>query len=167
MKKLMSAILKTDIVLYVMAGCVLVCLVLLTLADVILRNFGHPITGSMEVIQFGGCFVFGFSVPYATFLKAQVRVDLVLEKLRPSLQRAMNAATRIVGILVFLFVAYNFYLYGLDIKKTGEVTASFRFPYYPLVFGLAFSFLLQSLTVLYDLVETLRDGKGGKEEVKA
>jgi TRAP-type C4-dicarboxylate transport system permease small subunit len=139
----------------------------MTLTDVILRNFGHPITGSMEIIQFGGCMVFGFSVPYATFLKAQVQVDLVIEKLKPNVQRTVNIITRIVGVLVFLFVAYNFYLYGIDVKKTGETTASFKIPYYPLVFALAFSFLLQSLTVLYDLIETLRGQGSGKEEGQA
>jgi TRAP-type C4-dicarboxylate transport system permease small subunit len=156
MKKLMAAIRKADVFLYVLAGSVLVFLVLMTLADVILRNFGHPITGSMEIIQFGGSIVFGFSVPYATFLKAQVIVDLVTEKLKPNVQKTVNIITRITGILLFLFVSYNFYLYGIDVKKTGELTASFKIPYYPLVFALAFSFLLQSLTVLYDLIEILR-----------
>jgi len=164
MKNFMAAIRKADIVLYIIAGSVLVFLVLMTLADVILRNFGHPITGSMEIIQFGGCMVFGFSVPYATFLKAQVQVDLVIEKLKPSVQRTVNIITRIVGILVFLFVAYNFYLYGIDVKKTGETTSSFKLPYYPLVYALAFSFLLQSLTVLYDLIETVRGTDAKKEE---
>jgi TRAP-type C4-dicarboxylate transport system permease small subunit len=167
MKNFMAAIRKTDVVLYVISGGILVFLVLMTLADVILRNFGHPITGSMEIIQFGGCMVFGFSVPYATFLKAQVQVDLVIEKLKPEVQRTVNIVTRIVGILVFLFVAYNFYLYGVDVKKTGETTASFKLPYYPLTFALAFSFLLQSLTVLYDLIETLRGGNAGKAEGQA
>jgi TRAP-type C4-dicarboxylate transport system permease small subunit len=163
MKNFMAAIRKADVVLYVLSGSILVFLVLMTLADVILRNFGHPITGSMEIIQFGGCMVFGFSVPYATFLKAQVQVDLVIEKLKPDTQRTVNIITRIVGILVFLFVAYNFYLYGIDVKKTGETTSSFKLPYYPLTFALAFSFLLQSLTVLYDLIETIRGTVAGKE----
>jgi TRAP-type C4-dicarboxylate transport system permease small subunit len=167
MKNFMAAIRKTDAVLYVIAGSVLVFLVLMTLADVILRNFGHPITGSMEIVQFGGCMVFGFSVPFATFLKAQVQVDLITEKLKPNVQRIVNIVTRIVGVLVFLFVAYNFFLYGIDVKKTGETTASFKLPYYPLVYALSFSFLLQSLTVLYDLIETLRGDNAGKEEGQA
>jgi len=167
MKKFMAAIKKTDVFLYVLAGSILVFLVLMTLADVILRNFGHPITGSMEIIQFGGCMVFGFSVPYATFLKAQVQVDLVTEKLKPSLKKKVDVVTRIVGILIFLFVAYNFYVYGMDVKRTGETTSSFKLPYYPLTFGLAFSFLLQSLTVFYDLIETLRGESAEKEEGQA
>jgi TRAP-type C4-dicarboxylate transport system permease small subunit len=156
MKHLMAGIRKVDELLYIVAGVVLVTLVLVTLVDVILRNFGYPITGSMEIIQYGGAIVFGFSVPFATYLKAQVQVDLVTEKLKPGPQRIVSIVTRILGILLFLFIAYNFFLYGADVKRTGEVSSSFKIPYYPIVYALAFSFLLQSLTILYDLVEVVR-----------
>jgi TRAP-type C4-dicarboxylate transport system permease small subunit len=156
MKHLMAGIKKIDTLLYIIAGLVLVTLVLVTLTDVILRNFGHPITGSMEIIQFGGAIVFGFSVPFATFLKAQVQVDLITEKLKPGTRRIVNIFTRILGILLFLFIAYNFFLYGGDVKRTGEVSSSFKIPYYPVVYALAFSFLFQSLTIVYDLIEVVR-----------
>jgi TRAP-type C4-dicarboxylate transport system permease small subunit len=164
MRRFMAGIRNMDLVLYVVAGGVLVTMILVTLCDVILRNFGHPITGSMEIIQYGGSIVFGFSVPYATYLKAQVQVDLILEKLAPKPQKILNIVTRIAGILLFFFVCYNFYAYGLDVKKTGEVSPSFRIPYYPIVFALSFSFLMQGLTVLYDLIEVLRGADAAGKE---
>jgi TRAP-type C4-dicarboxylate transport system permease small subunit len=123
---------------------------------VILRNFGHPITGSMEFIQYGGSIVFGFSIPYGTLLGAQVIVDMITEKLSPETKRTVAIVTRCVGVLLFLFVAYNFFAYGVDVRRTGERTASFKIPYYPFSFALSFSFLLQSLTVLRDLVTTIK-----------
>ena len=83
MKRLMAAVLKGDMILYSIAGAVLAFMIVLTLCDVILRNLGHPITGSMEIIQYGGSIVFGFSIPYATWIGAQVLVDLVTQKLSP------------------------------------------------------------------------------------
>lgn len=164
MKHFMALVKKVDAVLYVMAGVILVGMVLLTLCDVILRNFGHPITGSMEIIMYGGALVFGFSIPFATMLKAQVQVDLIVEKLKPRNKKAVTIVTRIVGIALFLFVAYNFFLYGFDVKSTGEITSSFKIPYYPIVFALSFSFLFQSFTLLYDLVEVIRDKAEAMEE---
>ncbi len=156
MSRILSGILKIDKILYATAGVTLVCMVLLTLVDVILRNFGHPITGSMELIQYGGSIVFAFSVPYATFLKAQVQVDLVTEKLKPFPRKVLSIITRIIGIAFFVFVAYNFVLFGFDSKKAGEVTASFRLPFYPIIFSIAICFFFQSLTIVYDLIETIR-----------
>jgi TRAP-type C4-dicarboxylate transport system permease small subunit len=131
-------------------------MVILTLCDVVLRNFGHPITGSMEFIQYGGCIVFAFSVPFGTLLGSQVIVDIVTEKLSPGKKRTIEIITRCMGIIIFLFVAYNFYVYGIDVMKTGERTASFKVPYYPFAFALSFSFLLQTLTVFCDLIKKVK-----------
>ena len=159
MKRLMAAVLKGDTILYSIAGAVLAFMIVLTLIDVILRNFGHPITGSMEIIQYGGSIVFGFSIPFATWIGAQVLVDLVTKKLSPKSRRRINAVTRGIGILMFLFIAYNFFMYALDVKRTGELTASFKIPYYPFCFAISLSFLFQSLTLFCDLIKTLQGEK--------
>jgi TRAP-type C4-dicarboxylate transport system permease small subunit len=156
MKRFVASIANIDRSLYVIAGVVLACMILLTFVDVILRNFGHPITGSMEFIQYGGCIVFGFSIPYGTMLGAQVIVDIVTEKLSPKKRQVIEVITRCVGILLFLFIAYNFYVYGMDVRKTGERTASFKIPYYPFALALSFSFLLQSFTIFCDLIKKMK-----------
>jgi TRAP-type C4-dicarboxylate transport system permease small subunit len=156
MKRFIAGIANFDKSLYVVAGVVLACMIVLTLFDVILRNLGHPITGSMEFIQYGGAIVFGFSIPYGTMLGAQVLVDIVTEKIGPGRKRMINVVTRGVGIIIFLFVAYNFFVYGIDVQKTGERTASFKIPYYPFAFALSLSFLLQSFTVFCDLIRTVK-----------
>ncbi len=156
MKRFIASIANVDKSLYVIAGIVLACMIVLTLLDVILRNFGHPITGSMEFIQYGGAIVFGFSIPYGTMLGAQVIVDVITEKLSSRKKRIINILSRCVGIILFLFVAYNFFVYGIDVQKTGERTASFKIPYYPFAFALSFSFLFQSFTVGCDLIKTIR-----------
>src|SRR5512136_2293216 len=108
MKRLITGITIINKSLYAYAGGVLAGMIILTLCDVILRNFGHPITGSVETIQYGGAVVFGFSIPYGTMLGAQVIVDILTEKLSPRRKRMINILTRCIGIIVFLFVAYNF-----------------------------------------------------------
>jgi TRAP-type C4-dicarboxylate transport system permease small subunit len=159
MKRLRAAVLKGDMILYAIAGVVLAFMIVLTLCDVILRNLGHPITGSMEIIQYGGSIVFGFSVPYATWIGAQVIVDLVTQKLGLKNRKRIEAVTRTVGTIMFLFIAYNFFMYALDVKQSGELTASFKIPYYPFCFAISLSFLFQSFTVFCDLMKTLKSEK--------
>ena len=156
MRRFISDIAKVDKSLYAIAGGVLACMIILTLFDVILRNFGYPITGSMEFIQYGGAIVFGFSIPYGTMLGAQIIVDIATERLSPRRKRVIHIITRCIGILIFLFIAYNFTLYGLDARRTGERTASFKIPYYPFAFALSFSFLLQSFTIFCDLIKAVK-----------
>jgi hypothetical protein len=115
----------------------------------------------MEIIQYGGSIVFGFSIPFATWMGAQVVVDLATQKLGLENRKRIKAATRIIGIIMFLFIAYNFLVYGLDVKRTGELTASFKIPYYPFCFAISLSFLFQSLTIFCELIKTLQ-GKGNE-----
>lgn len=161
MKRFIASITGFDKTFYIISGIVLIFMVILTLFDVVLRNFGHPITGSLEIIQYSGCIVFSFAVPYATWMKAQIFVDLILEKLKPDNKRIMNIITRSIGVIIFLFISYNCLIYGLDVKTTGECTAYFRIPYYPFAYAIALSFLLQALTILCDLLQTV---KGGNNE---
>jgi TRAP-type C4-dicarboxylate transport system permease small subunit len=156
MKRFIAGIANVDRALYAIAGAVLAGMIILTFFDVVLRNFGHPITGSMEIIQYGGCIVFAFSIPYGTLLGSQIIVDIITEKLRPETKRIVEIITRCMGIIIFLFIAYNFVVYGIDVSKTGERTASFKIPYYPFSFALAFSFLLQSFTIFCDLIKKVK-----------
>lgn len=159
MKRDSSLIFRTDLVMYTVAGITLSFMVILTLFDVILRNLGHPITGSMEIIQYGGCIVFSFSLPYGTLLGAQVVVDILIDRVRPSVRNKILFATRIIGIILFLFIAYYFFSYGFDVKRSGERTSTFRIPYYPFAFAMAFSFLMQSLTILKSFVNQMKGVK--------
>jgi TRAP-type C4-dicarboxylate transport system permease small subunit len=156
MKRFMAGIVNVDKFLYIVASVVLGFMIVLTLVDVILRNIGYPITGSMEIIQYGGSIVFGFSVPFGTVLGAQVIVDIITQSLSPGKKKTVEIITRIVGILLFLFIAYNFFTYAIDVKGTGERTASFKIPYYPFSLALSLGFLMQSLTVFCDLVRTVK-----------
>lgn len=156
MKRFVASIVNIDKSLYVIAGSILACMIILTLFDVVLRNLGHPITGSMEFIQYGGCIVFAFSIPFGTVLGSQVIVDIITEKLSPEKKRTVEIITRCIGIIIFLFIAYNFVVYGIDVSKTGERTASFKIPYYPFSFALSFSFLLQSFTIFCDLIKKVK-----------
>lgn len=156
MKRFFAAVYFTDRSLHIVSGVVLALMMALTLCDVILRNIGHPIVGSMEIIQFAGSVVVGFAIPYTTLKKSHVFVDMLIGKLSPAGQRMMNAITRIMGILLFVFIGINFIIYGFDLIRTGEVSAAFRLPYYPIAFGLAFSCFLESLTLLAEFFSIIK-----------
>lgn len=157
MQKFMKAVLTADFSLFVIAGLGLAFMMAVTLTDVVMRTIGRPIIGGMELISFSGAVVVGFAIPYTSWTKGHIIVDFLMEKLSPQSRKVLQIVTRCLGIALFLFAGYNFIAYGLDLLKTKEVTASFRIPYYPITFGLAVSCFLQSITLLCDLVKTIRE----------
>jgi hypothetical protein len=65
MERLNKLIAMLSISMLVVAGATLVFVMLLTVLDVVLRYFGHPITGVYDLVALGGSIIIGFSVPYA------------------------------------------------------------------------------------------------------
>jgi len=158
MKRFLAAIYKTDVAFHIISGIVLAFMMCITLIDVLARNLGHPIVGAMEIISFGGAVVVGFAIPYASWKRVHVYVDLIVNKLNPGKKMALNAITRCMGMALFIFIGVNFIVYGLDLIRTGEVSASFRLPYYPIAFGLSLSCFLESITLFADLIRTIKGG---------
>jgi len=152
----LKLIYRLDVSLQVVAGLGLAFMMGVTVVDVVLRAVGKPIVGSVELICFSGAVVVGFAIPYASWTKAHVYVDMVQNKLQPPAQKALYIITRCIGVVLFLFVAYNFILYGISLRETGEVTPGLKIPYYPLTYGLAFSCFMESVTLLCDLIRLYR-----------
>ncbi len=137
--------------LLLVAGITLAFMLLFTLTDVVMRAFGKPILGDYEVISFLGAIVVGFSVPYTSLLKGHVSVDFLFELVSDKTGRAIRLATRLLAIALFLWMGWNFVLMSLDLVKSREVTPVFKVPFYPISFGLAFTCLVQCLTLLTEI----------------
>ncbi|HEY3276969.1 MAG TPA: TRAP transporter small permease [Syntrophorhabdaceae bacterium] len=158
MKQFLLAVKRLDITCHTIAGIVLAFMMLVTLGDVFMRNIGHPIVGTVELISFCGSVVVGFAIPYASWMKVHVYVDILITKLNTRNRMIMSAMTRVLAIALFIFIGYNFILYGLDLKNTHEVSAGLKLPYYPIPFGLSFSCFLQAVTLFADFVKTVKGG---------
>jgi len=156
MEKFLAAVYKLDIAFQVVAGIGLAFMMFMTMLDITLRAIGRPIVGAIELISFSGAVVIGFAVPYSSWMRAHVIVDFLIERLSPGGKTMMEFSTRLVGLVLFLFIGVNFILYGLTLIKTGEVSAGLRIPYYPITFGLALSCFLESLTLLAGLLKATR-----------
>ncbi len=161
MKRLTEFVRKLDISFEVIAGVVLGFMMIITITDIVMRALGYPIIGTVEIVTFCGSIVIGFALPYSSFTRMHVFVDLLIERLSPRPRAALVSATKAAGCLFFIFVGYNFILFGLKLMKTGEVSSSFRIPYYPVTFGLAMSCFLESLTLFLDMLKTM---KGARDE---
>jgi TRAP-type C4-dicarboxylate transport system permease small subunit len=155
MNKFMSAVLKLDFSLFVIAGLALVIMMMVTLVDVTMRSLGSPIVGSVELISFCGALAIGLSIPYTTWTKGHILVDFVVESMGKRLKRVTLSVTRIAGIILFTVCAVNFVMFGLDMMKSNQVSGAFKLPLYPIAFGLAFSCFLQTATLVCDLIKVV------------
>lgn len=142
---------KVSNVLYFLAGLVLTLMMLLTVADVILRYLGHPIPGTYELVALGGALVIGFSIPQTSIVRGHVYVEFLIEKMEKARRSVVLIFTKI--LILLLFIAFTIYLYkvGTEMSGTGEVTQILELPIYPICFMVGACCFLESLVMVCDI----------------
>lgn len=160
MQGLLGIGLRLSRFLYGIAGVTLVLMMLLTVADVILRILGRPITGTYEMVGFSGAVVIGFALPFTSWIRGHVYMEFLIQRLPKQVRDGMNLFTRVIGIILFVLIAYNLMIVGIDLQKSGEVSPTLRFPFYPVVYGLGICFFIECLVLFCDILKI----RGGKYE---
>jgi TRAP-type C4-dicarboxylate transport system permease small subunit len=128
-------------------------MILLTVADVILRSFRRPIIGTYEIVALSGAVIIGFSIPLTSWIKGHVSVDLFVLKLSPKGRRIFNVVTKCFGIGLFLIIGWNLFILGMDLYKAREVTPTRHLPIHPVLYGIGVCCFLECLVLLCDIVK--------------
>jgi TRAP-type C4-dicarboxylate transport system permease small subunit len=156
MKRFLDSIKGASSVLAAIAGAALVFLMLLTIADIILRILGRPIVGTYELVGLAGALAVGLSLPLTSWVRGHIYVDSFVAKL-PRLPRAiLNIATRLLVLALFFLIGQNLIKYAMDLRSAGEVTPTLRVPFFPVILGVGLSCLVECLVMVADIVKIVR-----------
>jgi len=140
----------------ILACTAVVAMMMLSVADVILRLFGKPIPGTYELVGFLGTVVVSFALAFTSMEKGHIAVEILVEKLPQRAQLAIEAFCNLIGALLFAAIAWQAVVYGLDIKASGEVSLTLQMPPYPFIFGIAVGCALLALLLAADFIKSLR-----------
>ena len=88
--------------LNIIAGIAVTVMMLLTVADVLLRAGGHPIIGTFEIVALLLALVIGFGIPQVSLDRGHVYMDILLDKLSKRGKNVLNTITRLFCIILFL-----------------------------------------------------------------
>jgi TRAP-type C4-dicarboxylate transport system permease small subunit len=130
-------------VLHGIGGVSLVFLMLLTVADVVLRACGRPIPGTYELVGFAGALAIGCALPFTSWIGGHVHVDSLICLLPRPGQAILQAVTRLLAMGLFGMLGWNLIRFGLDLRASGEVSPTLELRFYPVAFGLAAACFLQ------------------------
>jgi len=155
-----NVVLRLSNWMHVVAGIALTFIMLLTVSDVVLRFFGHPIVGTFELVGLGGAIVIGFGIPITSWNRGHIFVDFMINWLSPKVRDGFNVVTRLVSIGLFILVGWNLFVLGNDLLRSGEVSLTRQLPFYPVAYGLGICCFIQCLVLICDLAKI----SGGKYE---
>lgn len=137
-------------------GTALTFMMLLTVCDVLLRAFGHPIMGTYEIVSQSLALVIGFGIPKVSADRGHVYMEFVTERLSKQQKAILYTFTRIICILLFILIAYNLIGVGNEFRLSGEVTSTIRLPFFPLAYAVGVCCFLQVFVFLNEIISVWR-----------
>ena len=120
MEKIVSRLYKVTTVFTDIGGVALTFMMCLTVADVILRCFNHPILGAYEMVALCLAVVIGFSIPRVSMDRGEVQMEILLEKLSPGSRAILNTFTRILCIVLFVIIGYNLFWWEMSFAQMAK-----------------------------------------------
>lgn len=156
MKRYLDAVKGTSSAFAALAGVALTFLMLLTMADVVLRILGRPIVGTYELVALSGALAIGLSLPLTSWMRAHIYVDSFVMRLPRTPRAVLTIATRLLVLALFFVIGWNLFKYAMDLRAAGEVSPTLRVPFYPVTLAVGASCLLQCLVMVADIVKILR-----------
>ncbi|MGZ3557966.1 MAG: TRAP transporter small permease, partial [Thermodesulfobacteriota bacterium] len=102
MGNLYSILLRVSKILSYIGAVALTFMMLLTVADVILRAGGRPILGTYEIVAFSLAIVIGFTIPQVSLDRGHVFMEIVLDKVSKRSKTILNTFTRLLCIILFV-----------------------------------------------------------------
>lgn len=130
----------------------------LTCADIVLRLFRRPILGTYDIVEFLGAVVVGFAMAQTTIERGHVAVQLVVTKFPPGIQKGIYLITHLLSIFLFTLVAWECVRYGNDLRISGEVSMTLKLPFFPILYGIAFSAAIVCVVLLVDFLMVMIRG---------
>lgn len=141
-------------ILKIIGACSIAAMMVLTCADVIMRGFGHPISGAVEISGFLATVALACSMPFTHAAKGHVGVDMLTRRLSPRTQGIIDFKTGIFGLIIFLAISWQSFKYASALKKSGELSMTLEFPSYVFVYFISLAFAILCMVVLFDIIHS-------------
>ncbi len=146
--------------LAIVAGLAVTVMIVVTCVDVVGRRFGHPLKGAYDIVELLGAIVIAGALPYTTGCKGHVAIEFFFQRLGRRGRIVVDTLVRLISVSMFAFLTWRFIQYGAELRASGQVTLTLRWPIFWMPWWMALCSGVMILVILYHLVHP------GKELMK-
>jgi TRAP-type C4-dicarboxylate transport system permease small subunit len=123
--------------------------------DVILRYFGHPTSGSNDVVQLLSVIAVSFAMGYTYVLKRHPTISLVVGRLPVIPRRVIRSIVAVLCLGLFVLLSKESFVLARHLWVNNEGTMTLGIPVAPLVYCVAIGSVLMCLVCTTDLLRSL------------
>lgn len=146
--------------LKVIAAASLICMALITGADVVMRGvFNSPLVGVEEIVSVLAVITTGFGLAYTHSQRSNIGVEFFISRLSGKSRARVRCVTGIAGTVLFALIAWRLVLYGQSMAKVGHVSMTLGLSTPLIIYSLALGFGCLTLVQLKDVLSFFAGGK--------
>jgi TRAP-type C4-dicarboxylate transport system permease small subunit len=134
------------------AQAAMVFVMLVIVANILLRIPWKPIGGTVEIVEMGGAVLLALGVAYTAIMKGHIMVGVLVERFSPRLRGINDIIVNIIALFFSYLLARELFFYAFSMMERGYVTGHLRLPVAPSIFMVAFGFVMLALVLLLDLI---------------
>jgi TRAP-type C4-dicarboxylate transport system permease small subunit len=133
-------------------------MMLLTTADVIgAKVFLKPVPGSLDLMMMAQLISMSFALGASFITHRHVSVEFFVPLLPRFIQKITACLIHSLVLLLFIFIAWQLFVLGHDLKVNGEVSPTIRIQLYPFVYGAAVAVVATGLAALANLIQSFSE----------
>ncbi|MBW2128963.1 MAG: TRAP transporter small permease subunit [Deltaproteobacteria bacterium] len=140
-----------NVVLVWIASFFLGAMIFLTCGNIFLRAVWLPLRGTFELMGYFGAIG-----------RSHIAVDILVLRFSKKTRKILNGVNYLICTVFFSIVAWQIAKHATTLWKTGEVTETLRFAYYPFTYGVSLGCLVLALVMFVDFLQLLIGDKGEK-----
>ena len=132
-------------------------MMLLVVVHVAGRYFlDRPVPGAVELIKFMMTYVVFLGFGYCAVKRANVSVDLFVQRLPERLQAVIDAATCLLSIGVITLITWQGMVQAKNLFDSGHVSGVLNIPYYPFMIVLIVGYAVFNVVLVAHFFDYLR-----------
>lgn len=131
---------------------------LVNLIDVLgAKLFLWPVPGATEVISFSQILAIAPAVAFTLLLGRHIRVEFILDRFPRRIRAAITSISSFLSLILFVLILWQSYLYGVSLRKAGEIGSTSHIPFYPFAYLIAFCCVPVCLVFLMEVLKSLNE----------
>ncbi|WP_045214721.1 TRAP transporter small permease subunit [Desulfonatronovibrio magnus] len=137
------------------AQAALVLVMLVIVANILMRAWWKPLPGSYELVEILGAVILSMGAAYCAVTRGHVTVSLLVDRLSKRKQAVVDLLTGTVSFIFISIISWGMIKYGKMVFSRGLETASLSIPLYPFYFLLAAGLVMLALTAMLEVFKAL------------
>jgi TRAP-type C4-dicarboxylate transport system permease small subunit len=121
------------------------------------KLFLWPFPGATEVISFSQILAIAPAIAFTLILGRHIRVEFIIDRFPKRIRAAISSLSSFLSLILFILILWQSYLYGISLRKAGEIGSTSYVPFYPFAYVIALCCIPVCLVFLMEILQSLNE----------